>query len=120
MRETNFTVYILFMHCSWDSQLLYSEKNIKNGSHGTIYTFKNYFATVFFNFQFQFSVFSCIQTDPTYGLKLVKFGIAIHQYLETIVTITAFVDPMEIVSLVDHRSANVYKDSSLNYRKNGA
>ena len=28
---------------------------IKNGSHGTIYTFKNYFATVFsvFNFQFQ-------------------------------------------------------------------
>ena len=23
------------------------EKNIKNGSHGTIYTFKNYFATVF-------------------------------------------------------------------------
>ena len=36
---------------------------IKNGSHGTIYTFKNYFATVFFNFQFQFSVFSCIQTD---------------------------------------------------------
>ena len=36
---------------------------IKNGSHGTIYTFKNYFATVFFSFQFQFSVFSCIQTD---------------------------------------------------------
>ena len=36
---------------------------IKNGSHGTIHTFKNYFATVFFNFQFQFSVFSCIQTD---------------------------------------------------------
>ena len=33
---------------------------IKNGSHGTIYTFKNYFVTVFFNF----SVFSCIQTDP--------------------------------------------------------
>ena len=27
-------------------------KNIKNGSHGTIHTFKNYFATVFFSFQF--------------------------------------------------------------------
>ena len=52
MRETNFTVYTLFIHCSWDPQSLYSEKNIKNGSHGTIYTFKNYFATVFFNFQF--------------------------------------------------------------------
>ena len=33
---------------------------IKNGSHGTIYTFKNYFVTLFFSF----SVFSCIQTDP--------------------------------------------------------
>ena len=37
---------------------------IKNGFHGTIHTFKIYFATVFFSFQFQFSVFSCIQTDP--------------------------------------------------------
>ena len=39
-------------------------KNIKNWSHGTIYTFKNYFATIFFSFQFQFSVFSYIQTNP--------------------------------------------------------
>ena len=31
---------------------------IKNGSHGTIYTFKNYFATVFFSFSFQFSAVS--------------------------------------------------------------
>ena len=31
---------------------------IKNGSHGTIHTFKNYFATVFFSFQFQFSAVS--------------------------------------------------------------
>ena len=37
---------------------------IKNGSHGTIHTFKNYFVTVFFSFQFQFSVFNGIQTDP--------------------------------------------------------
>ena len=42
-------------------------KNIKNGSHGTIHTFKNYFATVFLDFGFQFSVsakISSIQTDP--------------------------------------------------------
>ena len=45
-------------YCSWDPQLLYLEKNIKNRSHGTIHTFKNYFATMFFNFQF--SIFSCI------------------------------------------------------------
>ena len=43
---------------------LFSNFFIKNGSHGTIYTFKNYFTTVFFSFQFQFSVFNCIQTDP--------------------------------------------------------
>ena len=30
---------------------------IKNGSHDTIHTFKNYFVIIF-------SVFSCIQTDP--------------------------------------------------------
>ena len=42
-------------------------KNIKNGSHDTIYTFKNYFATVLSVFSFQFLVsvtISSIQTDP--------------------------------------------------------
>ena len=44
----------LFMYCSRDPQPLYSEKkNIKNGSHNTIHTFKNYFATVFSIFSFQ-------------------------------------------------------------------
>ena len=70
---------LLFMHCSWivaakfdlsnnfqpisahhalftDPQIsLFSNFFIKNGSYGTIYIFKNYFATVFFSFQFQFS-----------------------------------------------------------------
>ena len=32
---------------------LFSNFFIKNESHGTIYTLKNYFATVFFSFQFQ-------------------------------------------------------------------
>ena len=32
--------------------LLFSNFFIKNGSHDTIHTFKNYFATVFFSFQF--------------------------------------------------------------------
>ena len=38
--------------------LLFSNFFIKNGSHGIIYTFKNYFAAVFFSFQFQFSTVS--------------------------------------------------------------
>ena len=44
------------MHCSRDSQPLYSEKNIKNGFYGTIYTFKIYFTIVFS----VFSKISCI------------------------------------------------------------
>ena len=66
--ETNFTVinskFTVYMHCADTVHIL---KNIKNGSHSTIYTFKNYFATVFSVFSFQFSVsaiISSIQTDP--------------------------------------------------------
>ena len=53
--------YVLFMN---SHILFFSNFFIKNEFYGTIHTFKNYFVTVFFNFQFQFSVFSRIQTDP--------------------------------------------------------
>ena len=39
---------------------LFRKKYIKNGSHDTIHTFKNYFNTMFS----VFSKISCIQTDP--------------------------------------------------------
>ena len=66
-------VTTLFMHmdsqCRRQSALftgplatLFKKKKIKNGSHDTIYTFKNYFATVFS----VFSKISCVRTDPTY------------------------------------------------------
>ena len=55
--ETKCTVYTLFMG---PTTTLFRKKNIKNGSHNTIHTFKNYFATVFSIF----SKISCIQTDP--------------------------------------------------------
>ena len=54
---------------------LFSNFFIKNGSHGTIHTFKNYFTTVFFNFQFSavskrtLSVFlhkNCYHIPPLY------------------------------------------------------
>ena len=60
-------MHALFMYCTCT---VYAFKNIKNGSHDTIHTVKNYFATVFLVFNFQFSVsvkISCIQTDPKYG-----------------------------------------------------
>ena len=41
----------LFTHYSIT---VHAFKNIKNGSHDTIHTFKNYFATVFLVFSFQF------------------------------------------------------------------
>ena len=47
-RETIFTVAALFMG---PTATLF-RKNIKNGSHGTIHTFKNYFTTVFSVFSF--------------------------------------------------------------------
>ena len=47
------TVYTLFM--GHTATLL---KNIKNGSHGTIYTFKNYFTTVFLVFNFSNNKFN--------------------------------------------------------------
>ena len=60
VQETKCTIYALFTHCSWDPQSLYSEKKIKNGSHGTIHTFKNYFTTVFSIL----SNINCIYMDP--------------------------------------------------------
>ena len=44
-------VTVLFTHCS---NTVHVFKNIKNRSHDTIHTFKNYFATVFSVFSFQF------------------------------------------------------------------
>ena len=58
----------LFTYCSWDSQSLYSEKNIKNGSHGTSHKLKNILLQCF---QFSVSVkISCIQTDPKFHFLL--------------------------------------------------
>ena len=58
VQETIFTVHVLFCHCICIvyhcSSTVHTLKNIKNGSHDTIYTFKNYFATVFSVFSFQF------------------------------------------------------------------
>ena len=50
------------MHCSHTVHGIHNhfiQKNIKNGSHDTIHTFRNYFATVFSSF----SQISYIQTD---------------------------------------------------------
>ena len=41
------------VHCSQDPQLFYSLKKFLNGSHDTIYIFKNYFDIVFSIFSFQ-------------------------------------------------------------------
>ena len=49
--ETKITIHVLFITVH---STVYALKNIKNGSHGTIHTFKNYFATVLSVFSFQF------------------------------------------------------------------
>ena len=59
-------VYALFMHYSHTIHGTHihfiQKKNIKNGSHDAIHTFKNYFDTVFS----VFSKMSYSQTDPTF------------------------------------------------------
>ena len=42
----------------------FSKNNFKTKSHGIIHTFKNYFATMFSLFNFQFSAINGIQIDP--------------------------------------------------------
>ena len=66
------TVSALLTYCS---STIHAFKNIKNWSHGTIRTFKNYFAIIFSVFSFQFSVsvtISSIQIDlKSYFLILI-------------------------------------------------
>ena len=49
IQETKITIYALFITVY---NTVHALKNIKNGSHGTIYAFKNYFATVLSVFSF--------------------------------------------------------------------
>ena len=70
---TDFTVqrqFLLFIYCFVTvyhcSNTVYTLKNIKNRSHDTIYTFKNYFATVFS----VSATISSIQTDPSCPLYI--------------------------------------------------
>ena len=63
-------------------------KNIKNGFHGTLHTFKIYFATLFLVFNFHFSTFSkisCIQTNPFKGLVTITQKIILRLKIKTFV-----------------------------------
>ena len=63
LQETQSIIYILFIHFLCIVYRIYNyfiKKNIKNRFYGTIYIFKNYFATVFSIF----NKIDCIQTDP--------------------------------------------------------
>ena len=50
----------------------FSKFLFKIGFHGSIHTFKNYFAIVFFVFNFQFLVISGIQTNSNLDFRLVE------------------------------------------------
>ena len=65
-----FFFFFFFYACQWVGDKVtvhgthnhFIKKKFKNGSFGTIHTFKNYFATLFL----VFSKISCIQMDPNY------------------------------------------------------
>ena len=55
-------IKITWIYCAKTKITVHAFKNIKNGFHGTIHTFKNYFANVFS----VLITISLIQTDPKY------------------------------------------------------
>ena len=65
---TKFALFSGSVYCSWDLQTsFFNNFFIKDESHRTIHTFKNYFSTIFS----VFSKINCIQTDPkrVFGLE---------------------------------------------------
>ena len=56
------TIHALFTHCPTGPTTTFfqKKKNIKNGFHSIIHSYKNYFVTVFL----VFNKISCIQIDP--------------------------------------------------------
>ena len=112
-RISIWTVTALFMdmdslcrrqvHCSRDQQPLYSEKiyiYIKNGSHSTIYTFKNYFATVFLVFSFQQN-------------KLYPNGLlVIYHYFKTRVSCVIWVPYKIATKFASYTTNSSFKNSS--------
>ena len=66
--RTVHTIHALFTYCSWDPPPLYSEKNIKNGSHGIIHQFKNYFVTMFSVFsKISYIEMDSVSIEPKHG-----------------------------------------------------
>ena len=77
--RTVHTIHALFTYCSWDPPPLYSEKNIKNGSHGIIHQFKNYFVTMF-------SVFSKISYIEMDSMCLLNLNMVVYFEQQTILS----------------------------------
>ena len=56
LKRLNFLIVnSIFMYCLWIYKYYFYHFFIKNRSHNIIYIFKNYFITICFDFQFQFS-----------------------------------------------------------------
>ena len=60
--STNFQPHVGPVHCSRTHKFYFSATFSLKMGPTVLFTLKNYFVIMFFSFQF--SVFSCIQTDP--------------------------------------------------------
>ena len=93
-------MYALFTYCAYTVHVL---KNIKNRSHDTIHTFKNYFTTIFsvFSFnnnmsvwiemivafsvsRFPFFFFSCARTVTSHEFTVHALFITVHALFITV------------------------------------
>ena len=78
--------YVLFM----DPQIpFFSNFFIKNGSHGTIYTFKNYFATVISAISFQF------QQNKSYPNRPIVTLLIASLFIVTLLIASLFIIKMD-------------------------
>ena len=70
--STIFSTLVGLVNSAWDPQIsLFNNFFIKNGFHGIIHTFKNYFATIFLVFSFQF------QQNKFYPNGLLTYKLAV-------------------------------------------
>ena len=82
------------VYCARDSQTYFFNKTfIKNGSHGIIHTFKNYFAIMFS----VFSKISGIQTDPKCAFGIDKRKIT---YFTFSLFLLLFMDPTALFRII--------------------
>ena len=94
-------------------------KNIKNGSHGIIYTFKNYFAIVFLVFSFNNNKFN-LNESYIFKIHLCTYPHNIYSnrtYIKTIQSNHLEYQNLTVILLIEMNMVNIKMKQNLKNRK---